>query len=108
MLLKNNSNEVKNLVRYFETLDIKDKLKLSIVVLKSDMIKLKIDKGSLIEILKNILCFFDKNYKKDVMIYYENHMDIFILAKIMEMKENERNIFAFEMLFCIYYIIKNK
>ena len=99
---------MKVLVRYFESLNIKDKLKLSIVVLKSDMIKLKINKESLIEILKNMLCFFDRDYKKDVMIYYENHMDIFILAKVMEMKENERNIFTFEMLFCIYYIIKNK
>lgn len=50
MILKNNSEDVKVLVKYFETLDIKDKLKLSIVVLKSDMIKSKIDKEKLIEI----------------------------------------------------------
>ncbi len=47
VILKNNSEDVKVLERYFETLDIKDKLKLSIVVLKSDMIKLKIDKEKL-------------------------------------------------------------
>lgn len=50
MFLKNNSKEVENLVRYFETLDIKDKLKLNIVVLESDMIKLEIDKDKLIKV----------------------------------------------------------
>lgn len=44
MLLKNNSEKVKILVRYFETLSIENKLKLFIIVLESDMIKLKIDK----------------------------------------------------------------
>ncbi len=45
MLLKNNSKKVKILVKYFETLSIENKLKLFIIVLESDMIKLKIDKN---------------------------------------------------------------
>ena len=45
MLLKNNSKKVKILVKYFETLSIGNKLKLFIIVLESDMIKLKIDKN---------------------------------------------------------------
>lgn len=49
---------------------------------------------------------FDKDYKKDVMIYYENHMDIFILAKVMEMNEKERNNFVFEILYDIYFTSK--
>lgn len=40
------------------------------------------------------------------MIYYENHIDIFILAKVMEMKEKEREIFSFEILYAIHKIIK--
>ena len=56
MLLKNNSEKVKILVRYFETLSIENKLKLFIIVLESDMIKLKIDKKNLIELLKIFLC----------------------------------------------------
>lgn len=44
MILKNNSEKVKILVRYFETLSIDKKLKLFIIVLESDLIKLKIDK----------------------------------------------------------------
>lgn len=57
MLLKNNSETVKKLVRYFETLSIKNKLKLFIIILESDMIKLKIDKQTLIELSKNFLFF---------------------------------------------------
>ena len=106
MILKNNSEDVKVLVKYFETLDIKDKLKLSIVVLRSDMIKLKIDKEKLIEILKNILCFFDKSHNKNVMINYKNNLDVFILAKVMEMNEKEKSIFIFEILYSVYIYLR--
>ena len=44
MILKNNSEKVINLVRYYETLTIENKLKMTIVILESDMIKLKINK----------------------------------------------------------------
>ena len=107
MILKNNSNEVKNLVRYFETLGIKDKLKLSIVVLKSDMIKLKVDKEKLVNILKNFLSVFDKNYNKNAMISYKDNMDVFILSKVMELKEKERDSFVFEILYVIREYLYN-
>ena len=90
MLLKNNSEKVKILVRYFETLSIENKLKLFIIVLKSDMIKLKIDKQNLIELLKTFLRLFDKNYNKNRMVTLEYNMDVFILSKVMEMSEKER------------------
>ncbi len=83
MILKNNSEDVKVLVKYFETLNIKDKLKLSIIVLKSDLIKLNVDKEKLVDILKNFLCVFDKNYNKNAMISYKDNMDVFTLAKVM-------------------------
>ncbi|MGN1269415.1 MAG: hypothetical protein ACI4UU_00885 [Clostridia bacterium] len=57
MILKNNSEKVKILVRYFETLSIENKLKLFIIVLESNMINLKFDKENLIE-LKKILMYF--------------------------------------------------
>ena len=56
MILKNNSENVKVLVKYFESLSIKDNLKLSIIVIQSDLIKLKVDKEKLVDILKNFLC----------------------------------------------------
>ena len=106
MLLKNNSEKVKILVRYFETLSIENKLKLFIIVLESDMIKLKIDKENLIELLKNFLCVFDKNYNKNRMVTLEYNMDVFILAKVMEMNETEKESFVFELLYNTYKILK--
>ena len=108
MLLKNNSEKVKILVRYFETLSIENKLKLFIIVLQSDMIKLKIDKENWIELLKNFLCIFDKNYNKNRMVTLEYNMDVFILSKVMEMNEREKIKFVFELFYSIYYIILQK
>ena len=106
MLLKNNSEKVKILVRYFETLSIENKLKLFIIVLESDMIKLKIDKQNLIELLKNFLCVFDKNYNKNRMVTLEYNMDVFILSKVMEMNEIEKENFIFQLTYIIYNIIQ--
>ena len=108
MLLKNNSEKVKILVRYFETLSIENKLKLFIIVLESDMIKLKIDKKNLIELLKIFLCVFDNNYNKNRMVTLEYNMDVFILAKVMEMNETEKENFVFELFYNIYCIILQK
>ena len=104
MILKNNSEKVKILVRYFETLSIENKLKLFIIVLESDMIKLKIDKENLIE----FLCVIDKNYNKNRMVTLEYNMDVFILAKVMEMNETEKENFVFELFYNIYCIILQK
>ncbi len=108
MLLKNNSENVKSLVRYFESLSIKNKFKLSIIVIKNDMIKLKIDKEKLIELLKNYLSIIDENYKKNTILTLEFNMHILILAKIMEMNEEEKERFVYEMIADIYKIIQYK
>lgn len=102
MIFKNYRKAIRNLLIYFESLSIENKLKLIIIVLKSNMIKLKIDKEKLIELLKDYLCIFDKNYKKKTLITLEYNMDIFILAKVMEMNETERNMIVYEMLAEIY------
>ena len=102
MILKNNSEDVKVLVRYFESLSIENKLKLSIIVIQSDLIKLKIDKDKLVDILKKFLCVFDKKYIRNTMISYKDNMDIFILAKVMEMNEKEKLNFVFEIMYIVY------
>ena len=108
MILKNNSEKVKILVRYFETLSIDKKLNLFIIVLESDLIKLKIDKENLIELLKNFLCVIDKNYNKNRIVTLEYNMDVFILAKVMEMNETDKENFVFELFYNIYCIILEK
>ena len=108
MILKNNSEAVKVLVKYFESLSIENKLKLSIIVIQSDLIKLKIDKEKLIDILNNFLCIFDKNYNKNAMLCYKDNMDIFILVKVIEMNEKAKLNFIFEIKYIIYDDVKNK
>lgn len=108
MLLKNNSEKVKILVRYFEILSIENKLKIFIIVLESDMINLKIDKQNLIELLKNYLCVLDKNYNKNRIITLEYNMDVFLLAKVIEMNETEKENFVYELFYNIYCIIFKK
>lgn len=105
MIFKNYRKAIINLLIYFESLSIENKFKLSIIVLQSNMIKLKIDKEKLIELLKKFLCIFDKNYTENTMITLEYNMDIFVLAKVMEMNEKEKSIFVFEMLANIYNIV---
>lgn len=106
MILKNNSEKVKILVRYFETLSLENKLKLFIIVLESNMIKLKIDKGNLIELLKNFLCVIDKKYNKNRMVTLEFNMDVFILSKVMEMNESEKENFVYELFYNVYNLVK--
>lgn len=98
MLLKNNSEKVKILVRYFEILSIENKLKLFIIVLESDMINLKIDKQNLIELLKNYLCVLDKNYNKNGIITLEYNIDFFI-------SKGYRNEWNRKRKFCIWIIL---
>ena len=71
------------------------------------MIKLKVDKEKLIDILKNFLCVFDKNYNKNAMISYKDNIDVFILAKVMEMNEKEKQNLIFEVICNLYFVIKN-
>lgn len=105
MILKNNSEDVKVLVKYFESLSIESRLKLSIIVIQSDLIKLKVNKEKLVDILKNFLCIVDKNYNKNAMISYKDNMDVFILAKVMEMNEKEKLNFVFEIMYNIYIFL---
>lgn len=51
---------------------------------------------------------FDKNYNKNAMFYYKDNMDVFILAKVMEMNEKERLNFVFEIIYIIYSSIKKQ
>ena len=108
MLLKNNSEKVKILLRYFVTLSVENKLKLFIIALESDMVKLKIDKENLIKLFKNFLCIFDKNYNKNRMVTLEYNMDVFILSKVMEMNEIEKESLVYEIFYNIYCIILEK
>lgn len=107
MILKCNNEEVVNLVRYFETSDFADKLRLSIDMLESYHVKVKNDK--VLEILKKLLCVVDESYDKTKFLNLLNYKHLLMTsAQVMELTEKEQNIFVFEILFNIYKTIKNK
>lgn len=105
MILKCNNEKVVNLVKYFETLDFADKLRLSIDMLESYHIKVKNDK--VLEILKKLLCSVDESYNKTKFLNLLNYKHLLMTsAQVMELTEEEQNVFVFEVLYNIYSNIK--
>ena len=105
MILKNNSEKVIKLVRYYETLEFADKLRLAINIFESDYIKIKSDK--MLDLLKQILRIVDKNYNKYGMINFFEYRHLLLMsAQVMEMTEKEQSDFVYEILYDIYSIIK--
>ena len=105
MILKCNNEKVVNLVKYFETLDFADKLRLSIDMLESYHVKVKNDK--ILEILKKLLCAIDESYNKTKFLNLLNYKHLLMTsAQVMELTEKEQEIFIFEILFNIYILIK--
>lgn len=101
MILKCNNEKVVNLVKYFETLDFADKLRLSIDMLESYHVKVKNDK--VLEILKKLLCDFDEQYSKTKFLNLLNYKHLLMTsAQVMELTEKEQNTFVFEILYNIY------
>ena len=93
--------KVVNLVKYFETLEFADKLRLSIDILKSYHVKVTNDK--ILEILKQLLCEVDEDYNKTKFLNLLNYKHLLMTsAQVMELTEKEQNIFVFEVLYNIY------
>ncbi len=106
MILKNNSEKVIKLVRYYETLEFADKLRLAINIFESDYIKIKSDK--MLDLLKQILKIVDTNYNKYGMINFLEYRHLLLMsAQVMEMTEKEQSNFVYEMLYNIYILINN-
>lgn len=107
MILKCNNEKVVNLVKYFETLEFADKLRLGIDMLESYHVKVKNDK--LLEILKKLLCSVDESYNKTKFLNLLNYKHLLMTsAQVMELTEQEQKIFVFEILANIYAILKMK
>ena len=105
MISKNNSEKVIKLVRYYETLEFADKLRLAINIFESDYIKIKSDK--MLDLLKQILRIVDANYNKYGMINFLKYRHLLLMsAQVMEMTKKEQSMFVYEMLYDIYFIIK--
>ena len=107
MILKYNNEKVVNLVKYFETLDFANKLRLSIDMLESYHVKVKND--NVLEILKKLLCTVDEQYNKTKFLNLLNYKHLLMTsAQVKELTEKEQNIFVFEVLYNIYTSVKER
>lgn len=105
MILRNISEKVIKLVRYYEILEFADKLRLAINIFESNYIKIKIDK--MLDLLKQILRIVDTNYNKYGMINFLEYRHLLLMStKVIEMTEKEQNMFVYEISADIYDIIK--
>lgn len=106
MILKYNNEKVVNLVKYFETLDFANKLRLSIDMLESYHVKVKNDK--VLEILKKLLCAVDEQYNKTKFLNLLNYKHLLMTsAQVMELTEKEQNIFSIDLLHYRWQEIKS-
>ena len=107
MILKCNNEKVINLVKYFETLSFEDKLRLGIDMLESYHVKVENEK--ILEILQKLLCAVDESYRRTKFLNLLNYKHLLLVsAQVMELNEEEQNVFVFEILYNIYTIVKNK
>lgn len=106
MIFKCNNEKVVNLVKYAETLNFADKLRLSIDMLESYHVKVTNDK--MLDILKRLLSIVDEEYNRTKFLNLLNYKHLLMMsAQVMELAEKEQNIFVFEVLYNIYNTLKN-
>ena len=87
-ILKNNSEKVIKLVRYYETLEFADKIRLAINIFESDYINIKSD--TMLDLLKQILKIVDTNYNKYGIINSLEYRPLLLMSvQVMEMTEKE-------------------
>ena len=93
-------------MKYYETFEFADKLRLAINIFESDYIKIKSDK--MLDLLKQILRIVDTNYSKYGMINFLEYRHLLLMsAQVMEMTEKEQSVFVYQILADIYRTIKN-
>ena len=109
MLLSNNTKKVMNMIVDVEKLDGVDKLRLAIYLFENLTFTTNYNVNSFIQLLINILSKLDINYNKVITNFAKYKSLLLILAKNMELTEEEKKRFSLELLFNIYeYDFKDK
>ena len=107
MILKCNNEELIKLLRYVETLSLKDKIRLSINIFESKYVDINNNKA--LNLLKRLLATIDADYNKTKYINFLEYKHLLLTsAQVMELTKKEKDIFTFELLFNIYSILIKK
>ena len=93
-------NKVENVINIIRDMNIKDKLRLGICLSTSDWANILYNKAEMYEKFDTILREIDEEYRTTLINFGQSKYFIinFTMAKIMEMKQNERNKIALYLL----------
>ena len=84
-------NKVENVINIIKGLDTKDKLRLGICLTTSDWANILYNKTEMYEKFDTMLKEIDEEYKTTLVNFAKYKIVMFTMAKIMEMKIDERN-----------------
>ena len=84
-------NKVENVINIIKDMDIKDKLRLGICLSTSSWANILYDKTEMYEKFDTMLKEIDKEYRTTLINFAKYKLVMYTMAKIMEMKQTERN-----------------
>src|SRR5699024_6290067 len=84
-------NKVEDVINIIKDMDTKDKLRLGICLTTSNWANILYNKTEIYEKFDNILKEIDEEYKTTLVNFAKYKIVMFTMAKIMEMKIDERN-----------------
>jgi len=84
-------DKVKNVINIIKDMDIKNKLRLGICLTTSDWANILYDKTEMYEKFDSMLKEVDEEYRATLINFAKYKLVMFTMAKIIEMKEVERN-----------------
>lgn len=84
-------DKVKNVINIIKDMSIKDKLRLGICLTTSDWANILYNKAEMYEKFDTMLKEVDKEYRTTLINFAKYKLVMFTMAKIMEMKQSERN-----------------
>ena len=84
-------NKVENVINIIKDMDIKDKLRLGICLSNSSWTNILYDKTEMYEKFDTMLKEIDEEYRTTLVNFAKYKIVMFTMAKIMEMKIDERN-----------------
>ena len=84
-------NKVEDVINIIKDMDTKDKLRLGICLTTSDWANILYNKTEIYEKFDTMLKEIDEEYKTTLVNFAKYKIVMFTMAKIMEMKIDERN-----------------
>ena len=84
-------NKVENVINIIKDMDIKDKLRLGICLATSNWANILFNKSEMYEKFDTMLKEVDEEYRITIINFAKYKVIMFVMAKIMEMKIDERN-----------------